>query len=94
MFELPSITSYGQYSSDNYGVNSLRVNLGTLTIYYSYRTIVAYRDTQDGLVVHENDWSTTTGKHLNWIDGGRKDKRLNDTDFQNKLQAALARHLS
>ena len=91
--DLPSISSYGDYSSDNYGVNSLAIRLGTITLYYSYKTIVAYRDYQDGLIVHENDWRTTTGKHLNWLDGGDKKSRLNDTDFQIKLECALNRHV-
>jgi len=61
---LPNISSYGDYSSDNYGVNTLRVKLVNITLYYSYKTIVAYEDAKDGLVVRKNDWSTTTGKHL------------------------------
>ena len=93
MTELPDVSSYGKYSSDNYGVNALRVNLGTITLYYSYQTIVAYRDIQDGLVVHVNDWGTTTGKHLNWLDDGDKKYRLMRNEFEKMLKAALDRHI-
>jgi len=90
--EIPSIRSYGEYSSDNYGANSLSVQFEDFTLYYSYSTIVAFRDRQEGLIVHKNDWGTTTGKHLNWIDGGCKRTRLPHEEFQKKLQAMLERH--
>ena len=32
-------------------------------------------------VVHQNDWSNTTGKHLNWIDGGDKSSRVSADEF-------------
>jgi hypothetical protein len=91
--QLPTIRSYGNYSSDNYGVNSLSVSLGTITLYYSYKTIIAYEDIQDGLVVRENDWSTTTGKHLNWLDGGYKEQRKSSAEFEAMLETALERHI-
>lgn len=93
--QLPEVSSYGHYASSNYGLNTLMVTVGGLRLYYSYRTIVAYYDYQDGLVVCQNTWDTTTGKHLNWIDGGgaaRKDRLLYG-EFLNKLYAAIARHV-
>ena len=93
MSELPRITSYGRYSNDNYGVNSLRVVLKTLILYYSYETIIAYEDNQDGLIVHQNVWGVTTGKHLNWIDSGNKKSRLDGCKFDEMLQATLNRHI-
>jgi len=91
---LPSISSYGKYSSDNYGVNSLCVSFAGFRLYYSYQTIVAYCDGLDGLTVSENPEGVTTGKHLNWIDDGDKKSRLPGEEFQAKLQAMLARHTS
>lgn len=90
---LPSISSYGQYESDNYGVNTLCVDLNNIKLYYSYKTIVAYYDIADGLTVCENAWSVTTGKHLNWIDNGNKKSRLPFDEFKAKLNAALERHI-
>lgn len=93
MPELPEISNYGKYSSDNYGAHTLRVDLGVMTLFYSYSTIIAYRDAADGRVVCENSWSTTTGKHLNWIDGGDKKSRRARATFEIMLADALKRHL-
>lgn len=90
---LPNIRSYGEYSSDNYGSHALAVDLGTIEVFYSYNTIIAYRDIEDGLTICENAWSTTTGKHLNWLDRD-KSRRLNRSVFEDKLQAALKKHVS
>lgn len=91
---LPKITTYGEYKSGNYGANSLLVSVGNLDLYFSYQTVVAFRGA-DGLKVRQNDWSTTTGKHLNWIDGGDKDakkKRLAGQEFETLLNTELARY--
>jgi len=78
--------NYGEYSSDNYGAHTLcftdsRGN----DFYYSYKTLVAFRGS-NGLVVHQNRWGTTTGKHLNWIDGGQKDSRVDNETFKKLYQ--------
>lgn len=91
---LPTITSYGKYNSDNYGVNSLKVEFDNLTLYFSYKTVVAltFRDLGGLLmqpIVRQNDWSTTTGKHLNWIDNGNKKNRLPSEQFENLLNDKL-----
>ena len=78
---LPEISTYGEYSSGNYGVNSMRVDIGPLTVYYSYKTPVAFRVDGHSLVVHQNNWGPTTGKHLNKIDGGAKEKRVDYETF-------------
>ena len=97
--QLPTIENYGNYSSDNYGVNSLKVTMGDLQLWYSYETIVAFacshfRDKFDNcpLVVTKNTWGNTTGKHLNWIDGGRKEARIDREDFEKYLAQALQSH--
>lgn len=89
MNTLPTITSYGQYSSGNYGVNSLEVRFPNgFALMYSYNTIVAFNG-RHGLRVIQNQWSTTTGKHLNWIDGGDKDARIAPAQFHVLLTAEL-----
>jgi hypothetical protein len=91
MNTLPTITSYGEYSSNNYGVHTKRLDLESITLWYSYDTIIAYRDNTDGMVICENVWGTTTGKHLNWINSDhsiRKPSALFDT----MLAAACTRH--
>lgn len=80
--------NYGKYSSDNYGANSIAIELGTRTIYYSYDTIVAFRGTNSKGVyfdcVIKNYWGNTTGKHLNFINPDKK-IRLSKDDFEKQL---------
>ena len=85
--ELPRFRSYGNYSSDNYGAHSLEFTIGALSVYFSYETPVAF-SVPGGLVVRENDWGPTTGKHLNWIDRD-KSKRISGADFEKALKAEL-----
>lgn len=35
--------------------------------YFSYRTLIAFDTPSTGLIVSENVWSTTTGRHLNQV---------------------------
>jgi hypothetical protein len=71
--------------------NSAVLDIGTLRLYFSYQTVIAFHD-GDGLKVSENLWSTTTGKHLNAIDDGDKKNRLPRDTFENALKAALTAH--
>ena len=88
--ELPRIRSYGRYSSENYGAHTLQVDLPGLTLYFSYETVVAFNGSAYQTIVSENDWGPTTGKHLNWIDGGRKASRVPRDEFERLLKAELA----
>lgn len=89
---LPEISNYGNYSSDNYGAHSLRVDIGGLVLYFSYRTVIAFRAPGHSLVVSQNDWGPTTGKHLNWIDNGHTKDRLPREQFESRLSAVLKEH--
>lgn len=82
---LPIISSYGDYDSDNYGVNSLKVSFEEFDLYYSYKTIIAYCDANDGFVMCKNDWNTTTGKHMNWLDDDHS-KRLPSQEFEQNFR--------
>lgn len=66
--------------------NLVRIDLGNLTIYFSYSTPVAFYDGQ--LHISKNIWSVTTGKHLNKI---YPDKaiRLDNDIFTKLLQKAI-----
>jgi len=81
--QLPSISSYGQYSSDNYGAHTLLVDVGPLRVWFSYKTPVAFHVDGQRRVVLRNYWAATTGKHLNWIDGGDKKSRVDQETFDN-----------
>lgn len=89
---LPTINSYGNYSSSNYGAHCLRVSFSGLDIYYSYNTVIAFRTLKTGLIVSSNQWGITTGKHLNAIDGGDKKSRYDRETFEAKLNEVLKEH--
>lgn len=83
--------NYGQYASGNYGAHTQAVQIGTLTLYFSYNTVIAFKDRFFPLVVSENVWSVTTGKHLNWIDSD-KENRVPNSEFEDKLSEVLRLH--
>lgn len=55
-------------------------------IWFSYRTMVAFQIENGNLFVRENEWGATTGKHLNAIDGGKKETRLDAKTFLEKWE--------
>jgi len=83
----PRIFNYGNYSSNNYG-SCRGVEIGNLTLYFSYDTVIAFNSPKTGLVIRENDWSTTTGKHLNAINDNKK-IRIDGEKFQEQLDKLL-----
>lgn len=68
-----------------------RVDIGPITLYFSYSTCVAFHVDHRSLVVCENIWSNTTGKHLNELDGGgdNKKERLSREEFVAQLQQVM-----
>jgi len=88
-FNLPQFESYGDYSSSNYGVNSLKFVLPHITVWFSYKTPVAFYTPKTGRVVRENEWGPTTGRHLNWIDGGDRESRVDGDTFEKLYQDAM-----
>jgi len=87
---IPRFYCYGKYTG-SYGMNAVKLELGSISLWFSYRTIVAFSTREDGLVVSENIWGATTGKHLNWILLDHE-ARIPRNQFILKLQAALKRH--
>ena len=88
MKEIPSFESYGDYDKPN--IRTLKFWVGDLVIWFSYKTPVAFRQWNKERVVRENDWSVTTGKHLNWIDGGDRSNRVPGEEFEKPLKEALS----
>jgi hypothetical protein len=64
------------------GANATVVTLGPLTVWFSYQTVVAFQAAGGRRYVSQNHWSTTTGRHLNEIDGGDKAGRLGRAEFE------------
>lgn len=63
-------------------VNSACVTVGNATVWFSYKTPIAFQVGSNERVVRKNDWGPTTGQHLNAIDGGNRKGRVKATDFQ------------
>ena len=51
--------------------NLYQVKINQITIWFSYETPITFQVNADFIYVSKNEWSNTTGKHLNIID---KDK--------------------
>ena len=79
--DLPTFRSYGEYSSSNYGAHALVLTTNQGCFWFSYQTLVAFHN-WGPRVVHKNVWGQTTGKHLNWIDGGNKIARVSSEEFK------------
>lgn len=74
--------------NENTARNFNMVEVGNLDLYFSYETVVAFRSPKTGLVISENVWSSTTGKHLNWINPD-KDRRVKHEEFEKLLKETL-----
>jgi hypothetical protein len=83
--------NYGQYTSDNYGAHTQAIQIGKLTLYFSYDTVVAFRHPSHGFVVSHNVWSVTTGRHLNWLEPDKK-RRVPYEEFKKLLDEVLKEH--
>ena len=87
-----SFKNYGNYSSDNYGKHSLVfTDTNNNDFYFSYNTLIAFRSDK-GFFVRQNDWSTTTGKDLNWISTDKKE-RLTSEQFKAKYKESFGKEL-
>ncbi len=80
---MPIIKSYVEPPQ----ANAMKVAVAHVTVWFSYTTPVAFQVLGKPVVVQENTFGTngrpsaTTAKHLNAIDRGNKDSRLNAVDF-------------
>ncbi len=70
--------------------NFSRVSVNGLTLWFSYETVIAFQDTGN-IVVSENVWGPTTGKHINavsYVDTERTPR----AEFIAALNATLTAH--
>ena len=79
------------FDFDVRGTRSKAVQIGNLTVYFSYQTPIAYSDSDEGLVIRQNDWGPTTGHHLTSINPD-KGIRVPGSVFEAKYKAMLKRH--
>jgi hypothetical protein len=72
--------------------NFTRVDVGALTLWFSYNECMAFCISGHDKVVRVNDRAQTTGKHLNAIDGGSKEAkaaRVTRVEFQRRFTLAV-----
>lgn len=74
-------------SIDNKKQNQTIVHIGDLSLFFSYRTIVAFRKNYK-TVCCENVWKSTTGKFLNAIEPDKK-ARVKQVAFKKLLDDVL-----
>lgn len=68
--------------------NFTRLDMGGLTIFFSYQTPIAFINSQ-GITARKNQWGPTTGKHLNFV-STKQDLRLSGEEFEKRLQEAMS----
>lgn len=68
---------YIRHKGKSKGATFTQVTFGPLTVWFSYETLVAFQMRGEPVVVRENTWGATTGKHLAQIDGGGIDSKKN-----------------
>ncbi len=67
------------------------VTLGAYSVAFSYSTPIGFRSAAIyRWTVRVNDWGPTTGRHLNELDFGRKEERLDGDQFMQQLAAVIA----
>jgi hypothetical protein len=89
LMRMPDIECYGSYRCSNYGIHTLVVDFGVVRVWYSYTTPVAFKVQSGMLVVRENNWSRTTGRHLTMIDHNRGG-RVSGEVFQSEWDRQVA----
>ena len=84
------------FKACSYGEGTPRYNRMKFTdnhgreFYFSYSTLIGFRaNPYADIVVRVNDFSTTTGRHLNFLEPDHK-KRLSETAFNEALELFLA----
>lgn len=60
--------------------NFTRLSFGKLVVWYSYKTPIAFKLHGMPIVIRENEWGVTSGKHFNALDGGEKEAKAARVD--------------
>ena len=80
-----SISRYGTR-----GTNAVCVSIGQIDLYFSYKTVIAFRAPGFGLVISKSHWGPTTGRHLNAISRESEHPRLSPDEFKKTLLDMMA----
>lgn len=66
------------------------VTVGDLSIWFSYKTPIAFQYGYGKITVRRNEWGPTTGKHLTYVDNGHGE-RIPGTEFERLLGEIVPR---
>jgi hypothetical protein len=83
------LPSFQTYCPNTGPEKALQIFAGGSSFWFSYRTCIAFKVAGGPVVVCQNEWGPTTGKHLNAIDDDH-DTRLPVDAFRAALAAATA----
>ena len=86
------LPNWSCYCRNTTAVNALVFDLPNLRVFFSYKTPVAFHVLGSPVVVRENVYGRTTGRHLNAIDGGASGSaksRVDGSTFERLLAEAL-----
>ncbi|MCK4899014.1 MAG: hypothetical protein KAS38_09565 [Anaerolineales bacterium] len=89
MSELLTIKKWNYGKANSRTANTIAIDVGKITFFFSYDTIVAFLEPGVGLTLSVNRWGPTTGRHLNWISETRL--RTSREEFDLKLGALLSK---
>lgn len=81
------VECYGRRGG-RYNGRAIRVDLGNVTIWFSYTTPIAFQKGNGPIVARANDWGHTTGRHLDYVGVDRED-RVDGEEFVELLNKAL-----
>lgn len=71
--------------------NFVVIEIGDLRFSFSYNTCIAYWAPGEGLVVSENIWGPTTGRHINMVSHSLTANRLPRDEFEKRLNDVMSR---
>lgn len=86
------MTTDNRFDIVNYsrGENARYVTIGGITLYFSYRTVIAFSYiNKAGEYIglgRVNEWGPTTGRHMNDVPGNAKEDRLSGPAFCDELE--------
>lgn len=86
----PPIIKIGYYKQTRSGNGARYVEIGPLTIWFSYSEVIAFQIGGEPRVISRNYWGNGTGAHLNLIDRD-KSKRVEADEFKARLAEVLAK---
>lgn len=86
---LPKISHYYRRPTGRLSETATLVEIGNLSIWFSYQTPVAFQVGGHPRVISNNYWGSATGAHINAIDSD-KSRRIGGTEFESRLKDVVA----